>query len=100
MSRSLERQGATKKEVKSREKCCQMSIFICSFICDGEKHQEVYTETFALQRFGAFWIDYLYYVLPDDESQGSVHALIQSRFIPKHCCFWRNSSGGLHTESK
>ncbi|CAH1773157.1 unnamed protein product [Owenia fusiformis] len=30
------------------------------YIFDTEKHLEKYTEHFALQRFGAFWLDYLY----------------------------------------
>ena len=30
------------------------------YVLDGEKHQELYTENFAMQRFGAFWMNYLY----------------------------------------
>ena len=43
---------------------------ISRYIYDGDKHQEIYTETFAMQRFGALWIDYLYHASVDDDSKG------------------------------
>ena len=48
---------------------------LCRYICDGEKHQEMYTETFALQRFGALWIDYLYFAATDKSDRPGIKDL-------------------------
>ncbi|XP_048244061.1 vacuolar protein sorting-associated protein 13B-like isoform X2 [Haliotis rufescens] len=32
------------------------------FVSDGEKHMERFTEQFGLQKYGAFWFDYLYFM--------------------------------------
>lgn len=40
------------------------------FITDEQRHLEVYSETYALQRFGTFFVDYLYTMdNPDDREQ-------------------------------
>ncbi|XP_070535266.1 intermembrane lipid transfer protein VPS13B-like [Ptychodera flava] len=46
------------------------------FIFDVEEHQMKYSETLALQRFGAFWLDYLYTmeVREDEGSKSSRHS--------------------------
>ena len=39
------------------------------FIFDADRHVETYTEEFALQKYGAFWMDYLFTMdIPEDEA--------------------------------
>ncbi|ELT92184.1 hypothetical protein CAPTEDRAFT_228271 [Capitella teleta] len=38
---------------------------------DTEKHQQMYTETYGLKKYGAFWMDYLYTMERGDSRPGS-----------------------------
>lgn len=40
-----------------------------SFIVDIDKHNQVYTEQYGMQKFGIFWFDYLYTVMEPDNKR-------------------------------
>ena len=40
-------------------------------IFDQEKHQQTYTETYGLCKYGAFWMDYLFMMEPPENPPGA-----------------------------
>lgn len=48
------------------------------YILDGDQHRQAYTEQFALQKFGAFWVDYLYtFEKPKKHVSGEYSTVVQ-----------------------
>ncbi|XP_014791410.2 intermembrane lipid transfer protein VPS13B [Octopus bimaculoides] len=51
--------------------CAENVLQTPSFITDFDKHVEVYTEQYGMQKFGLFWFDYLYTVIEPERKAGS-----------------------------
>jgi hypothetical protein len=41
------------------------------FIFDPENHQQIFTETYGLKKYGALWMDYLYTMEKSDNRAGN-----------------------------
>lgn len=45
-------------------------------VVDGEEHRQIFTEQYALQRFGAFWVDSLYIYEQVEKPGGMVKSFL------------------------
>ncbi|GFR59584.1 vacuolar protein sorting-associated protein 13B [Elysia marginata] len=51
-------------------------------IVDGDQHRQVFTEQYALQRFGAFWLDQLYTMDKPEKFWARQYVIVNPVFIP------------------
>ncbi|GAB1597682.1 vacuolar protein sorting-associated protein 13B-like [Argonauta hians] len=51
--------------------CAENVLQAPTFITDYDKHVQVYTEQYGMQKFGLFWFDYLYTVTEPERRPGS-----------------------------